>query len=179
VPDFEQMVDAFSTDESADEEGDEFIWRRGGGGEAIGIDAALVAKEFFWGDARLEKSLFGFFGKDEDEIGEIVFFDDLLAGNEEAIFPALPSSSGGAFALAFGQAIGLGLAFVSMPSGDLDDAWDSLSLGFRQGPQTFTGPSVEEIVRALSGWETSGEFLGGGSIESVFFCAVIILATQG
>ena len=60
MPDFEQMVDAFSTDESADEEGDEFIWRRGGRGEAIGIDAALVAEEFFWGDARLEKSLFGF-----------------------------------------------------------------------------------------------------------------------
>ena len=65
-----------------------------------------------------------------------------------------------------------------MPSGDFDDAWDTLSPGFRQGQQTFSGPTVEEIVRALSGLETSGEFLGGGSIEGVFFCAVVILATQ-
>ena len=60
MPDFEQMMDAFSTDESADKDGDEFIWGCEGWRESFGIDSALVAEEFFWGDPRLEKSLFGF-----------------------------------------------------------------------------------------------------------------------
>ena len=53
-------MDAFSTDESADKDGDEFIWGCEGWRESFGIDSALVAEEFFWGDPRLEKSLFGF-----------------------------------------------------------------------------------------------------------------------
>ena len=155
MPRFEEMMDAFAFDQCAGKYDAEDVGSRAGL-EALDVDAARQIEEFlFWKTAHAE-GLGGFFGKHDEQIREVVFFDETFALQEKSIFPiTLPLR-------------GPRAGPIAMPGRDFHERGDAALARDAQRFQAIARPTMEEIVAA------GGQLPRGDPIEIFLLRAVVV-----
>src|ERR1700682_1014625 len=159
MPGLEQMMNAFAFDQSAGKN-DAKLGRSLARFESIDIDTARQVEQLRFREIPDTKRFRGFLRKDDDEIGQLIFFDETLAIEQQSRFPRCRVAYlvGAHFP---GRA-------VAMPGRDLNKRRNLLSLCDTQRLQTIARPTMKKIV--TPGFQLSRR----DPIEVFLFCPVVI-----
>jgi hypothetical protein len=170
MPGLEEVMDAFSLDEGADE-GEAEGGKRFGLGINVRVDTAGDVEDSLGFDAGGKEAFGGGFGLDEEEVGEFVFDAHAGAIDDEALEGAF-EAGGGAVKFIGAGFEGFGFEFVAVPGGDFDHGGDTAFAGDDEGIFGVAGPAVEAIV--IAGFE----FAGGDPVDVSFFGAVVLIGGE-